>query len=110
MDQGGLQHRTVRNDCGVKADSSQVEEEERVGDVSGKLVMVERKTVGRLLTHAQSNMRWGVLVQVSAGSPCKLGFWPQGLVGDGGSPSKNLLLDAKSKFTNQVSSYRFQKL
>lgn len=45
MDQDGLQHRTVRNDCGVKAESFQVEEEERVGDVSGKLVMVERTNV-----------------------------------------------------------------
>lgn len=45
MDQDGLQHRTVRNDCGVKSESFQVEEEERVGDVSGKLVMVERTNV-----------------------------------------------------------------
>lgn len=95
-----------------KADSFEVGGEERVGDMSEKLVRVKRKSEGRLLANAQSSMRWEVLVQMSAGSPCKLGFWPRGWGGVGGGepPSEKLLLDVKSKVTNQVSSCRFQKL
>lgn len=63
----------VRSDCEKKLIHSRLKGRKEY--VSEKLVMEKRKTVGRLLANAQSSMRWEVLVQVSAGSPHKLGFW-----------------------------------